>query len=74
VIIVGGGLIADEVSDRSNSVSRAAFTFADKGSMAVIGKAKAVAQLGRFHLTGFLGWLISGGIHIAVLIGFRHRL
>jgi len=69
-----GRLIADEVSGRSDSASRAAFTYADKGSMAVIGKAKAVAQIGRFHLTGFLGWLVWGGIHIAFLIGFRHRL
>jgi NADH:ubiquinone reductase (H+-translocating) len=69
-----GRLIANEVRGRSNSASRTAFTYADKGSMAVIGKAKAVAQIGRFHLTGFLGWLVWGGIHIAFLIGFRHRL
>lgn len=69
-----GRLIADEVSGRSDSASRAAFTYADNGSMAVIGKAKAVAQIGRFHLSGFLGWVAWGGIHIAFLIGFRQRL
>jgi NADH dehydrogenase len=42
--------------------------------MAVIGKAKAVAQLGRFKFGGFFAWLIWGGVHIAFLIGFRNRL
>lgn len=69
-----GRLIAEEVSGRSTPPARAAFTYVDKGSMAVIGKAKAVAQIGRFQLTGFLGWLVWGGIHIAFLIGFRNRL
>ena len=42
--------------------------------MAVIGKAKAVAQIGRFKFGGFLAWLVWGGIHIAFLIGFRNRM
>ena len=42
--------------------------------MAVIGKARAVAQIGRLHFGGFLAWLVWGGIHIAFLIGFRNRL
>jgi NADH dehydrogenase len=40
----------------------------------VIGKAKAVAQIGRFHFGGFPAWMVWGGIHIAFLIGFRNRL
>jgi NADH dehydrogenase len=69
-----GRLIAKEVKGSTKSPSRPGFTYVDKGSMAVIGKAKAVAQIGRFQLTGFLGWLVWGGIHIAFLIGFRNRL
>jgi NADH dehydrogenase len=42
--------------------------------MAIIGKAKAVAVIGRFKTGGFLAWLLWGGIHIAFLIGFRNRL
>jgi NADH dehydrogenase len=42
--------------------------------MAIIGKAKAVADLGWLRLGGFLAWLIWGGIHIAFLIGFRNRV
>ena len=41
--------------------------------MAVIGKAKAIAEIGRFKFGGFFAWLLWGGIHIAFLIGFRNR-
>jgi len=68
-----GRLIADETSGRSTPADRRAFVYRDKGSMAVIGKAKAVAQIGRWKLAGFLAWLLWGGVHIAFLIGFRNR-
>ena len=42
--------------------------------MAIIGKSKGVAQIGRFKCGGFPAWLLWGGIHIAFLIGFRNRL
>ena len=69
-----GETIAREVTSAPASVERTPFVYRDKGSMAVIGKAKAVAQIGRFEFGGFLAWLAWGGIHIAFLIGFRHRL
>jgi NADH:ubiquinone reductase (H+-translocating) len=69
-----GRIIADEVTGRSTRDRREPFSYRDKGSMAVIGKAKAVVQIGRLRLGGFLAWLLWGGIHIAFLIGFRNRL
>jgi NADH dehydrogenase len=69
-----GRVIAAEAAGRSTPADRRPFVYRDKGSLAVIGKAKAVAQLGRFELTGFLAWLIWGGVHIAFLIGFRNRV
>jgi NADH:ubiquinone reductase (H+-translocating) len=69
-----GEVIAREVTGRTAAASRPAFVYRDKGSMAVIGKAKAVAEIGRLKLGGFLAWLLWGGIHIAFLIGFRNRL
>ena len=42
--------------------------------MAVIGKARAVAYVGRFQFGGFFAWLMWGGIHIAFLVGFRNRV
>ncbi len=68
------GIIKDEVTGRMKPDKRPAFKYRDKGSLAIIGKAKAVADLGRIKLGGFIAWLIWGGIHIAFLIGFRNRL
>jgi NADH dehydrogenase len=48
--------------------------YRDKGTMAIIGKAKAVARIGRWNIGGFLAWLLWGGIHILFLIGFRNRV
>ncbi len=69
-----GQTIAADVLRRAQPPARKPFVYRDKGSMAVIGKASAVAQIGRLHFGGFLAWLVWGGIHIAFLIGFRNRL
>ena len=69
-----GQAIVDEVVGRAKPGAHAPFVYRDKGSLAVIGKAKAVAQIGRLQLGGFLAWLLWGGVHIIFLIGFRNRL
>ncbi len=69
-----GRRIAEELAGRSATAGRPPFAYRDKGSMAVIGKAKAVAHIGRWDVGGFLAWLLWGGVHIAFLIGFRNRL
>ncbi|HEY8517215.1 MAG TPA: NAD(P)/FAD-dependent oxidoreductase [Candidatus Binatia bacterium] len=52
----------------------APFRYVDKGSLATIGRAKAVAEIGRVRLSGLVAWLAWLGIHIFFLIGFRNRL
>jgi len=49
------------------------FRYHDRGSMATIGRAAAVAVVGRFRLSGLLAWLAWLFVHIAFLIGFRNR-
>ena len=51
-----------------------AFHYRDKGSLATIGRAAAVADLGRIKLSGFLAWAFWLALHIFFLIGFRNRL
>lgn len=68
-----GQTIASEAAGRSMLSERSAFVYRDKGSMAIIGKRRAVVDMGKWKLGGFLAWLIWGGVHIAFLIGFRHR-
>jgi len=54
--------------------SRRAFHYWDKGSLATIGRAAAVADFGKIHISGFLAWLAWLFVHILFLIGFRNRL
>src|SRR5690606_1139664 len=49
------------------------FRYVDKGSMATIGRAAGVADLGRLRLTGLLGWLAWLFVHLIFLIGVRSR-
>jgi NADH dehydrogenase len=49
------------------------FRYRDKGSLATIGRAAAVADFGAFRLSGFFAWLAWLTIHIFFLIGFRNR-
>ena len=50
------------------------FDYWDKGSLATIGRASAVAEIGWFRLSGLLAWLAWLSIHIVFLIGFRNRM
>jgi NADH dehydrogenase len=50
------------------------FSYRDKGSMAVIGKARAVVHVGWIKLGGFLAWILWAVVHITFLIGFRNRV
>lgn len=49
------------------------FHYLDKGSMATIGRAKAVADIRGFTFSGVIAWLLWSVIHIFFLIGFRNR-
>jgi NADH:ubiquinone reductase (H+-translocating) len=50
------------------------FHYRDRGSMATVGKSRAVVELGRVRFGGLLAWLAWMALHITVLIGFRNRL
>ena len=54
--------------------TRKAFHYKDKGSMAIIGRNHAVAQIGKLHIGGYLAFLMWAFIHILFLIGFRRKL
>ena len=53
---------------------RRPFRYWDKGSMATIGRKKAVADLNFVHLSGLPAWLVWLFVHIIFLVGFRNRL
>ena len=53
---------------------RKPFHYVDKGALATIGRAAAVAEFGRLHISGLPAWLVWVGVHIMYLIGFRNRI
>ncbi len=56
------------------SGEREAFAYWDKGSMATIGRSKAVAEIGRLHFGGYPAWLAWLFVHLVFLVGFRSRV
>ncbi len=50
------------------------FKYNDLGSMATVGRNKAVVQLPKFNLRGFFAWIIWLGVHLYALIGVKNRL
>jgi NADH:ubiquinone reductase (H+-translocating) len=50
------------------------FHYVNKGSLATIGRAAAIAQFGRIHISGFIAWLSWLFVHVIFLIGFRNRI
>ena len=71
-----GKLIKSEVdkATQGDSAGRQPFVYWDKGSLATIGKAKAVAEIAGFKFSGYFAWLIWSLVHIMFLISFRNRL
>lgn len=53
---------------------REPFHYRDKGSMATIGRSRAVAQIGRLRLSGLIAWLMWLFVHLLYLVSFRNRV
>jgi NADH dehydrogenase len=67
------GVILAEL-EGATSARAQGFQYRDLGSMATIGKSRAVVEIGGWRFGGLLAWLAWLGLHITVLIGFRNRL
>jgi NADH dehydrogenase len=57
-----------------NQARKRGFHYNDLGSMATVGKSRAVVELGRLHFGGLLAWLAWLALHVTTLIGFRNRI
>ena len=53
---------------------REPYQYNDKGSMATIGRAKAIAEIGRLKISGFFAWFLWLFVHILFLVDFRNRM
>jgi NADH dehydrogenase len=69
-----GRYAAELVRNRLNGKETPPFRYRDKGSLAVIGRNKAVADFGRLQLSGWPAWLVWVFVHIGYLIEFDNKL
>lgn len=69
-----GKATAHNIAAELRGEPRQNFHYFNKGNLATIGRAAAVAEFGKIHISGFLAWLSWLFIHIFFLIGFRNRI
>jgi len=69
-----GAYAAKAIRAALKGETAAPFRYWHQGNLATIGRKSAIVDFGRFHLKGFLAWLVWGAAHIYFLIGFRNRL
>jgi NADH dehydrogenase len=69
-----GKFAARQIKRSLEGKPREEFEYLDKGSLATIGRSRAVADLGKLHISGYFAWLAWLFVHLLFLIGFRNRL
>jgi NADH dehydrogenase len=74
VALQEGRYIAKAIAMDLRQSPRKPFHYFDKGSLATIGRAAAVAELRKLHISGYFAWLAWLFVHIFFLIGFRNRI
>jgi NADH dehydrogenase len=67
-------IIRAEIESGTGTNTRTPFEYWDKGTMATIGRHRAVASVKGINATGFFAWLLWSLVHVWSLIGFRKRV
>ena len=67
-----GAYVGDSI--RRQDAASSPFRYKDLGSMATIGRARAIVEIGSLRMSGFLAWVAWALLHVAQLISFRNRL
>jgi len=69
-----GNLLAKNISKMRDGKELVPFKYSDKGSLATIGKNKAVVEIGKFKVQGAIAWYIWMFVHLFSLIGFGNKV
>lgn len=69
-----GYYVAKIIRKKIPKEDRKPFKYFDKGSLATIGKGKAVGMMGKLKMTGFFAWFVWSAVHILYLIDFKSRI
>lgn len=67
-------IIRDDIESQMPLERREAFEYWDKGTMATIGRSRAVAKIGHFEFSGYPAWLAWLFIHLIFLVGLRNKI
>ncbi|MFT5184474.1 MAG: NADH dehydrogenase [Flavobacteriales bacterium] len=74
VALQQGKLLAKNLIREIEKTPLVPFVYADRGSMATIGRNKAVVDLPKFQFQGAFAWFVWMFIHVISLVGFRNKL
>jgi NADH dehydrogenase len=74
VAIQQGQLLAKNLKRIAQNKDLQAFLYKDKGSMATIGRNRAVVDINKLHFGGMFGWLVWMFVHLMSLVGFRNKV
>ncbi len=74
VAIQQGKLLAKNLMAHLLNKQQQPFKYKDKGSLATVGKRKAVADLSQFQFSGFFAWILWSVVHLMSISGFRNKL
>ena len=73
VAIQQGKTLAKNIAHLVKKEPTESFKYFDKGTLATIGRNKAVADIGKLHFQGFFAWLLWSFVHIMSLAGFANK-
>jgi len=74
VAINQGKTLAKNLKRKWKNAEQTSFEYKDKGSMATIGKHKAVVELPFFHFQGYFAWMIWMVLHLMLILSIRNKL
>jgi NADH dehydrogenase len=69
-----GVLLAKNLVALAQGKELAPFVYKDKGAMATVGKDRAVVEVGKLKLSGFIAWIIWMFVHLKSLVGYRNKM
>ncbi|MND99021.1 NADH dehydrogenase-like protein [compost metagenome] len=69
-----GVLVAKNIVKKINDIPMEPFKYFDKGSMATVGRNRAVVDLGFIRFQGMFAWFVWMFVHLMTLVGFRNRV
>jgi NADH dehydrogenase len=69
-----GELLAKNIEALTKGKDLSTFVYNDKGAMATVGKDKAVVEVGKVKLGGFIAWIIWMFVHLKSLVGYRNKV